>query len=114
MGGHSGHSLFPTITHPPDGPDVKRQVVSFKRATLTPITLEKVPRAAGSVTIKAIVIKQDLAAKWASTSWAKKITQRSTRQSLTDFDRFKLMVARKQRRAIVGKAAKKIMVAARK
>jgi ribosomal protein L14E/L6E/L27E len=38
----------------------------------------------------------DVAAKWAATAWAKKLAAQKTRAALTDLDRFKLMIARKQ------------------
>ncbi len=33
--------------------------------------------------------------QWAETSWAKSIARKSAKTKLTDFDRFKLMIARK-------------------
>jgi large subunit ribosomal protein L14e len=43
----------------------------------------------------------DILAKWESTSWAKKLAAKKKRANLTDFDRFKVMVARKQKSKIV-------------
>ncbi|KAJ3093210.1 hypothetical protein HK102_000011 [Quaeritorhiza haematococci] len=93
-----------------DGPTtgVARQAISFKRATLTQLKLKGLPRAAGTATVKKVVEKEDLVGQWSKSSWAKKIAARTTRANLSDFDRFKAMVARKQRRAIVGKAMAKI------
>jgi ribosomal protein L14E/L6E/L27E len=42
-------------------------------------------------------------ARWEQTTWAKKLASKAKRASLTDFDRFKVMVARKQRSAIIKK-----------
>ena len=80
-----------------EGPstDVKRQAVSFKRASLTPIILN-IPRGIGSAALLKKVTDQDLLGKWGKTSWAKKIAKRTTRSNLSDFDRFKLMLARKK------------------
>ena len=58
--------------------------------------MEKVPRTVGTKALIAIVKKQDLQGKWNATSWAKKIATRATREGLNDFDRFKLMIAKKQ------------------
>jgi large subunit ribosomal protein L14e len=55
-----------------------------------------VPRASGTATVKKIVAEQELTAKWEKTSWAKTLKQREARAKLNDFDRFKLMIARKQ------------------
>lgn len=41
--------------------------------------------------------KADVLAKWEATAWAKKRAMRAKRANLTDFDRFKVMVAKKQR-----------------
>jgi large subunit ribosomal protein L14e len=41
--------------------------------------------------------------RWSESSWAKKLVAKQRRASLTDFDRFKLMVARKQKAEIVKK-----------
>ncbi|KAJ3228366.1 hypothetical protein HK099_002871 [Clydaea vesicula] len=94
-----------------DGPTtgVTRQSVTFKRCTLTPIVLSKVPRTIQTKSLKKLVEAQDLNGLWAKTSWAKKIEVRKVRSNLTDFDRFKLMLARKQRRAIVGKQRKTLL-----
>ncbi|KAJ3234748.1 60S ribosomal protein L14 [Chytriomyces hyalinus] len=98
-----------------DGPTtgVARQVLSFKRLSLTDIVV-KVPRTAGTVSVKKALEKQDLAGLWAKTAWAKKLAVRTARQNLSDFDRFKLMVARKQKRAIVGKQFAQLRKAALK
>ncbi|KNC97250.1 uncharacterized protein SPPG_07637 [Spizellomyces punctatus DAOM BR117] len=92
-----------------DGPTtgVARQAISFKRATLTDLTIS-IPRTIGTPALKAQIEKQDLLGRWSKTAWAQKIAKREARAKLTDLDRFKLMVARKQRRAIVGKALGKI------
>jgi large subunit ribosomal protein L14e len=82
---------------------VARQPISFKRATLTDIVLT-IPRSVGTSALKKMIIKQDLLAKWNATSWAKKIEKRSARANLSDFDRFKVMLGRKQKSKIVGKA----------
>jgi large subunit ribosomal protein L14e len=46
---------------------------------------------------------QDIQGKWDSSAWAKKLVSRKKRASLTDFDRFKVMVAKKQKTAIITK-----------
>ena len=47
-------------------------------------------------------------AKWSTTSWAKKIAAKSKKASLCDFDRFKVMVARKQKAAKVQEKLKQL------
>jgi large subunit ribosomal protein L14e len=49
----------------------------------------------------------DIDAKWAATSWAKKIAAKNRRAALTDFERFQVLVLKKQRRYAVKKAVAK-------
>lgn len=42
-------------------------------------------------------------AKWEATSWAKKLDSKKKRAGLNDFDRFKVMLAKKQRSMEVSK-----------
>jgi large subunit ribosomal protein L14e len=87
-----------------DGPNtgVARQVIPFKRIMLTDLTV-KVQRNARQRSIIKAWEEGGTMAKWESTSWAKKLRSRSLRSGLTDFDRFKAMVARKQRSEILAK-----------
>ncbi|KAI8913037.1 translation protein SH3-like domain-containing protein [Powellomyces hirtus] len=98
-----------------DGPTtgVKRQSISFKRATLTDLKVA-IPRTIGTPALKAAIEKQELVARWNKTAWAQKIARRTARAELSDLDRFKLMLARKTRRTTVGKAAAKLRKAAAK
>ncbi|GLE01470.1 hypothetical protein PINS_up010300 [Pythium insidiosum] len=90
-----------------DGPfsvtGVNRQVISFKRLALTDLTV-KIPRQPREKTLKKALEAAGTVEKWNSTAWAKKIANKKTRAQLNDFDRFKLMIARKQKAALVKKA----------
>eukprot|EP00411_Alexandrium_monilatum_P120002 CAMPEP_0175682558 /NCGR_PEP_ID=MMETSP0097-20121207/25877_1 /TAXON_ID=311494 /ORGANISM="Alexandrium monilatum, Strain CCMP3105" /LENGTH=48 /DNA_ID= /DNA_START= /DNA_END= /DNA_ORIENTATION= len=46
-------------------------------------------------------------AKWAATSWAKKIKAREARSNMTDFERFKLAKAKQARTKLVKKFLKR-------
>jgi large subunit ribosomal protein L14e len=87
-----------------DGPctGVTRQVISFKRIALTDLTI-KIQRSARQKTILAAWAAEDIDTKWNTSSWAKKIASRKTRANLSDFDRFKVMVAKKQKAEIIAK-----------
>ena len=50
-----------------------------------------------------LVQSDKIKARWEETTWAKKLSAKAKRASLTDFDRFKLMVARKEKAAIIKK-----------
>ena len=47
--------------------------------------------------------------KWEATSFAKKIGMKAKRASLSDFDRFKVMISRKNRSFKVRQLAKKFL-----
>merc|ERR1711865_721630 len=83
-----------------DGPEaltgVRRHMMPVRRLSLTDFKA-KMPRAAKEKTLKAALKKDDIMAKWAATSWGKKLKAKETRASMNDFDRFKLMVAKKNR-----------------
>jgi len=94
-----------------EGPEeitgVKRQVIPFKRINLTDLTV-KISRNARSKTLKKAWTEGETLAKWKSTSWAKKLEKKEKRSKTTDFDRFKVMVARKQKAAIINKKMKEL------
>ncbi|PUU76357.1 ribosomal protein L14-domain-containing protein [Tuber borchii] len=90
-----------------DSPTVPRQSYSLKNVTLTPIVIENLPRGARNGVVNKLWEKSAVDTKWAESSWAKKIASKETRRSLSDFDRFRVLVLRKQRRFEVRKAAAK-------
>lgn len=87
-----------------DGPNtgVVRQVISFKRIMLTDLTV-KIQRNARKNTIIKAWTDGDTQAKWDASSWAKKLNKKRVRAGLSDFDRFKVMVAKKQKTEIIAK-----------
>jgi large subunit ribosomal protein L14e len=87
-----------------DGPSeltgVSRQVISYSRIALTDLTV-KIQRNARQKTLEAAWKTADTQAKWDASSWAKKLQSKKTRLSLSDFDRFKVMIAKKQKSEII-------------
>jgi large subunit ribosomal protein L14e len=67
----------------------------------------KLPRAAGSSVVKAKLEKAGTLAKWEKSAWAQKRAAITARRGLSDFDRFKVMVAKKHRRDAVRKSLAK-------
>jgi large subunit ribosomal protein L14e len=90
------------IDGPADITGVSRQVIPFKRLALTDIVV-KIQMNAREKTLKKAWTEADVMAKWEASSWAKKLESRKKRASLSDFDRFKVMVAKKQKSAIIAK-----------
>ncbi|KAK4102960.1 hypothetical protein N658DRAFT_495035 [Parathielavia hyrcaniae] len=101
-----------------DGPstDAKlatpRGVVQLSRTLLTPISIDNLPRGARTGAVKKAWEAASVDTKWAENNWAKKQLQQERRQSLTDFDRFKVMRLKKQRRFEERKALAKIRASA--
>lgn len=87
-----------------DGPNtgVIRQVIPYTRIALTDLTV-KIQRNARQKTITKAWEADDTMNKWESSSWAKKLSSKKKRASMNDFDRFKCMVARKQKSEIIAK-----------
>lgn len=89
-----------------DGPaeitGVSRQVISYTRIALTDLTV-KIQANARQTTLKKAWEEADTLNKWEASSWAKKLSAKNKRASLSDFARFKVMVARKQKSEIIAK-----------
>lgn len=79
---------------------VARQVIPFKRISLTDL-VAKVPKNARQKTVKKAWEEGKILEKWENTAWAKKLAAKTKRANLTDFERFQLMVARKQRSSLI-------------
>ncbi|NXV71106.1 RL14 protein, partial [Atlantisia rogersi] len=52
--------------------------------------------------------KENINEKWAATRWAKKIDARQKKAKMTDFDRYKVMKAKKMRNRIIKHEMKKL------
>merc|ERR1719408_790469 len=93
-----------------DGPEsvtgVRRHMMPVKRLSLTDLSV-KIPRGAREKTLKKALGAGEVMKKWSETAWGKKLAAKKTRADMTDFDRFKLMVARKKRSSAVKKILKK-------
>merc|ERR1712056_89758 len=87
-----------------DGPEsvtgVRRHMMPVKRLSLTDLK-STIPRGAREKTLKLALSKDDTMKKWSASSWGKKIAAKEARAQMTDFDRFKLMVAKKNRAKVV-------------
>ena len=89
-----------------DGPEpltgVSRKQIPLKRLSLTPITI-KIGRNAGQKALMKAFKEADVETQWNETAFAKRLTQQRKRASLSDFDRFKVMMLRKKRSQLVTK-----------
>ncbi|KAI0260319.1 60S ribosomal protein L14 [Gloeopeniophorella convolvens] len=91
-----------------DGPTtgVPRQAFPYRHLALTPLVVAKLPRAAGSGIVKKFLEKAGTVEKWESTAWAKKRAATEKRRTLTDFERFQVIIHKKARRDKVRKVLK--------
>merc|ERR1719446_130189 len=81
-------------------------MMPVRRLSLTDLK-SSIPRGAREKTLKLALDKDGTLKKWGQTAWAKKLEAKKTRSEMNDFDRFKLMVARKKRSAAVKSVLKK-------
>lgn len=91
------------VEGPSSKPDsiVPRHAAALADLSLTPIVIPKLPRAAGTKTLKALWEKAEVDSKWDNSTWAKTRAQAVRRRQLTDFERYKVMRLRKQVRIIM-------------
>ncbi|KAK3015939.1 LOW QUALITY PROTEIN: hypothetical protein RJ639_005754 [Escallonia herrerae] len=83
-----------------DAPDMVRCQMNFKRLTLTDITI-KIKRIPKKKTLIEAMEAADVKNKWENSSWGRKLIVQKRRAALTDFDRFKLMLAKIKRAGLV-------------
>merc|ERR1711920_638343 len=87
-----------------DGPEsltgVRRHMMPIKRLSLTDLK-SSIPRGAREKTLKKALEKDGALKKFGETAWGKKLAAKEARAQMTDFDRFKLMVAKKKRAQVV-------------
>ncbi|KAL4182546.1 hypothetical protein AMTRI_Chr11g150640 [Amborella trichopoda] len=76
-----------------DAPDMIRCQMNFKRLSLTDIKID-IPRVPKKKSLIAAMDGADVKNKWERSSWGRKLIVQKQRASLTDFDRFKVMLAR--------------------
>lgn len=93
-----------------DGPStgVPRQAMRYRYLSLTRLVVNGLPRAARTPTVKKYFDKENVAQKWAESTWAKKQAARKNKNQMSDFDRFNVMLLKKQRRRIISGQAKKV------
>lgn len=86
-----------------DGPltGVPRQSFAYRRLVLTPFVLTKLTRAASTPIVKKVFEASDVLAKWEKSAWAQRRAAMEKRRSTSDFERFEIMLLKKQRRRVV-------------
>ena len=94
-----------------DGPmnitGVSRQVISFKRINLTDLVVT-IERNASTKDLSESWSADGTLEKWEATAWAQKLAAKKKRGSLNDFERFKVMAAKKQKSSIIKKKLREL------
>ncbi|KAL8788508.1 MAG: hypothetical protein Q9195_007247 [Heterodermia aff. obscurata] len=86
------------VDGPSKNPDlvVDRHATALGNVVLTPIVIEKLPRAAGRGAVAKAWEKNEVEQKWDQSAWAKRRALREKRRGLSDFERFKVLRLTKQ------------------
>ena len=81
------------VEGPSSNPELatRRQPLRLSRALLSPLVVEGLERGVRHATLKQRWEKSEIDSKWEQTNWAKKREQKSRRDNLTDFERFKVL-----------------------
>jgi len=90
-----------------EGPQAKtgvaRQTIPFRHLSLTKVKLN-ITRSIGVSGLNKAYDAQKVGDQLETVTWVKKQRRTAVRKSLGDFDRFKLMLLRKQKSQLVGRA----------
>ena len=78
-----------------DGENIQRQVIPIRRLQLTRQVI-KVLRGAKTGKVRSIIAKEGVAQKFNESSLGKSFARQQRRQSLTDFERYKVLVLRRK------------------
>jgi len=79
---------------------VPRTVINVKRLKLTDVVV-KLPRACKTSVVRKALEAQQAVQRFRETAWGQKVEKQRVRARLTDFDRFRVMVARKRRSQLI-------------
>eukprot|EP00794_Sanderia_malayensis_P018754 gene18751-20645_t len=87
--------------------NVPRHTVNLKHLNLTDIKID-IPHGARTGTVRKAYDKADVNANWAKTSWAQRIDRKEKRANMSDFDRFKVKVAKQRKNRILKTAVRQL------
>jgi large subunit ribosomal protein L14e len=91
---------------------VPRQAIHLNNVSLTPIVIQRLPRAAGTGALRTCWTNQEIDKQFSESTFSKKRDQQERRKNLSDFDRFKVMRLKKQARYEIKKTSAKVKAAA--
>jgi large subunit ribosomal protein L14e len=102
------------VEGPSDDADkaVIRQAIPLTKALLSHLKVENLNRGSRHAALKEQWEKSEIDAKWKESNWFKRRDQIQRRKALTDFERFKVLRLKKQRRFEERKALAKVKASA--
>ena len=71
-------------------------------------------RGACARVVKEVLNKSGVVESWKNTAWAKKLAARETKKNLTDFERFRVMIAKKRTNHAINTQVNKVKKAVSK
>ena len=71
-------------------------MMPVRRLSLTDFKA-RIARGAREKSLKQALESEEIMKKWSETAWAKKLAAKEVRANMTDFDRYKVMAAKKKR-----------------
>jgi len=95
------------VDGPLDQTGVARQSINFRRLRLTPLKLV-IPRSVRTSTLSKRFKAADIMGQWNKSNLAQRLTNQNRRRTLSDFERFKLMILRKKKSAIINREVAKL------
>ena len=88
------------IDGPAEETGVQRQIINFKRLSLTDLVVDGAKRNMKKEKLAKLFKEQNISQRWNATSWGRKLAAKKRRANLTDFERFQAMILNKKRSAI--------------
>ena len=79
-------------------------MISLRRLAVTSLVVDLEEKSPSKEALAAALKAADVEGKWAASAWGKKLAKQAARKNLTEFDRYKVMVARTKRKALIAKA----------
>eukprot|EP01023_Acetabularia_acetabulum_P062628 TRINITY_DN7739_c0_g1_i1.p2 TRINITY_DN7739_c0_g1~~TRINITY_DN7739_c0_g1_i1.p2 ORF type:complete len:133 (+),score=23.24 TRINITY_DN7739_c0_g1_i1:352-750(+) len=86
-----------------DHPDETRRPINFKRLALTDLKID-IPRLAKKKVLREAFESAEVDKKFNESAWGKKLIRQRNKRAMTDFDRYKAMVEKKEKAKLVRKA----------
>ena len=85
----------------PSNTGVSRQIINLNRVSLTDIVVTDITKTTETRELTEAWKTQNVSGTWTKSKWAQKLAAKAKRSKTSDFARFKVMVAKKQRSKLI-------------